>query len=320
MKKMKMAIAALAAVFAAATLYAQTPEEVTAKYNEAAALINQKQFAAAIPVLDQVVEMGLEAGDASIETVQNAQKLLPKCYFYVGGSNLMKKNYPTALEDFGKAAELGELYGDMATARKANSYIGQIYTAMGGEAFNAKDYAKAAEIFAKGYQADPRNTALALNLAMSYCEMGDLDKGTEVYSRIIALGDNPKYAEDAATAKARLSEYLLLNASRLASEGKTDEAYAMIDRLLAVEPDNALAQMLRIQVATNAKAYDKVIEWGGAAAEAQATPELKSDAYFLLGAAYQNTENKAMAIENYRKVVAGDKVAVAKEQIALLSK
>ena len=34
-----------------------------------------------------------------------------------------------------------------------------------------KLYATASEIFAKGYAADPDNTGMALNLAMSYCEM-----------------------------------------------------------------------------------------------------------------------------------------------------
>ena len=65
MKKIKFLLAA-AAIFAATGLSAQTVSEVNTKFNEAAALIQAKDFGAAIPVLEQTIEMGLNAGaDAS---------------------------------------------------------------------------------------------------------------------------------------------------------------------------------------------------------------------------------------------------------------
>ena len=47
---------AAAAIFAATGLSAQTVSEVNTKFNEAAALIQAKDFGAAIPVLEQTIE------------------------------------------------------------------------------------------------------------------------------------------------------------------------------------------------------------------------------------------------------------------------
>ena len=112
----------------------------------------------------------------------------------------------------------------------------------------------------------------------------------------------------------------MLNVPKLAEEKKYDEIMKLADHIVAIDPTNAQGNLLRLQTATNMKDWDKVIALGDAAAELQPTPELKSDAYFLLGAAYQNKENKAKAIETYKKVTAGGNVVTAKAQITLLSK
>ena len=77
---------------------------------------------------------------------------------------------------------------------------------------------------------------------------------------------------------------------------------------------------MRLQTATNLKNYDAVIGFGEEAASTQPTELDKSNAYFLLGAAYQNKNDKAKAIEMYQKVTEGPNAATAKAQIAELSK
>ena len=321
MKRMKCLLAALAAMMVTLGVSAQTVDEVNAKFNEAAALVNGKKYADAIPVLNQVVEMGLKVPEA-METVTNAQKLIPVCYYMKGGMQMQSGKFDEALADFQTAAEKGELYGDPATAQKAKNWISKLYTKMAADAFNNKDYAKAAEIFAKGYAANPKDTDLALNLAKSYCEMGDTTNGYKTYREIIALeAVNPgKYKEAVDAAKADLATYMLIEASKAAEAKDYDKVYAVIGALLAVDPTSATGTMMLIQTATNQQDWAKVIANGEAAANAQTTPEMKSDAYFLLGAAYQNTENKAKAIEYYKLVTAGNNVETAKTQITNLSK
>ena len=184
---MKKLFVSVVALLAAVSLSAQ---DLTAIYNEAAAAYGAKDFAGAAAKFEQVIDQGMDNEDAA-SLVATAKKTLPNCYFMLGGGALKGKNYDEALKNFTKSAELAELYGDMNQMAKANGWVAKMYQIQGGDAFNNKDYATAAGIFEKGYKADPDNTDMALNLAMSYCEMfmntGDMaqyERGMEIYEAL----------------------------------------------------------------------------------------------------------------------------------------
>lgn len=321
MNKTKFKIALLSALLVSGMAVAQTPADVTAKYTEAAQLYNQKKFAEAIPVLEEAIKLGLDAGPDALETLQNAQKLLPQLYFNNGLKNASMKNFTEAAANLAKAGELGELYGNTSIKNNAATMLGKVYMADGGTAFNNKDYAKAIEVFSKGFAQLPNNTEIGLLLAKSYAESGDMAKASETYKSIIALENtHSKYAEAAAEAKDELATYLLIGATTAAQANNLDEVVTATDAILEFDPTNAAANLLRLQTANNAKNYDAVIGFGEAAAEAQKTDDDKSTAYFFLGAAYQNKDDKAKAIEMYQKVTSGDYATEAKNQIAALSK
>lgn len=315
---MRIFAALVVALFASATLSAQDINAVKAKYNEAAAQIQAKAFDSAIKLLNEAVDMGLETEGAE-ETVDAAQKLLPACYFQSGLGLAKSKQLDSALEMFTKAAELGELYGDAKSARNANTMIARVYTMKGADAFNSKDYATAASIFANGYAANPNDTKLALNLAMSYCEMGDLVKGGEVYKQIMSL-THSKYDADKATAKENYTNYLLAAASTNATESKFDEALVFTNEIIAMDSLSATGNKLLVQLYNSKKDYAKVAELVNVAAPLQATPEEQSDLYFMQGAALANSDKWAEAVEAYKKVTAGANVAAATAQITELQK
>lgn len=194
---------------------------------------------------------------------------------------------------------------------KSNGWVAKIYQIQGGDAFNNKDYATASEIFAKGYAADPDNTGMALNLAMSYCEMamssGDMsqyEKGMEIYEAVAAK-THPKYAEDAAKAKEDMALYTNNMVAKMQAANDFDGIIKMADDLLAKNPQSALAQNVRLQAYANKKDYAKVIELGQAAADAQTDPADKSLMYYLLGAAYNAKEMKPQAIAAFKQVTDG---------------
>lgn len=319
MKKIKILAAALAAMTISLGASAQDYDSVYASYEKAAELLGAKDYAGAIPALEQTVGDGLTVGDDALELVSAAQKLLPTAYFRLAGGLAQANNLDDALANFEKAAELGELYGDVNTARNAKGWVGRVYTAKGASAFNDKDYATAAEIFQKGYDADPTNTDLALNLAKSYAEMGNIEKAFEIYDGVIGL-THSKYADAVAQARADKGYYQTKDIADAISAKDFATANQLIDAMLETDPENPTVNMLRIQAATNQQNWNKVIANGAKTAELQETEEMKSEAYFLLGAAYQNTDNKAKAIESYRKVTAGGNVDNAKAQIAALNK
>lgn len=319
---MKKLLVLAIVLLAAGSLSAQ---DVTAIYNEAGAAYNAKDFAGAAAKFEQVIEQGMDNEDAASQ-VATAKKTLPTCYFMMGGGAIRTKKYDEALKNFTKSAELAELYGDMSQMAKANGWVAKIYQIQGGEAFNNKDYATAASVFEKGYKADPDNTDMALNLAMSYCEMfmntGDMaqyEKGMDVYEAIAAK-THPKYAEAAAKAKEMMALYTTNMVAKLQEANNFDGIIAAADAMLAKNPTSALAEKVRLQAYANKKDFSKVIELADGAANAQTDPEDKSLMYLTLGAAYNAKEMKPQAIAAFQKVTAGPAVESAKAALAELTK
>ena len=299
MKKLFLSVAAL---FAVCIVSAQ--EGVVASYNKGAEMLQSKNYPEAAKLFQKVIDEGMASEDATeLNCVETAKKYLPTCYQGMGT----------------RAAEVAELYGNVAALKKANTILAKVYQAQGGTAFNNKDYAAAAEIFAKGYAADPKNTQMALWLGTCYCELKDYDKGMEILEKVAGM-QGPKFEADAAEANRLLTLYTNNRVAELQTANDQDGIIAMADKMLEQNPANALAQKIRLQAYLTKKDYAKVIELGEAAAAAQPDETEKSDVYFILGAAYNAKEMKPQAIEALKKVTAGDNVAAAQKSVAELSK
>ncbi len=214
-----------------------------------------------------------------------------------------------------------KLFQDVKVLGNSRKLISQTYTVMGADAFNNQQWDKAIEIFSKGYEANPTDTDLALFLAESYAASGDYENGMKIYKDIVELESrHSRYKEPADAAREKMAYYQMLRAAEADEAGNADEVYEILGEVLAIDPTNPAASLMRIQVATNNQDWAHVIEWGEAAAAAQTDPADMSDIYFMLGAAYQNSENKDAAVATYRKVTEGSHVADAKAQIEILTK
>ena len=312
---MKKIFVSAVALMAALSLSAQ---DVTTIFNEAGAAFNAKDFAGAAAKFEQVIDLGIDNEEVASQ-VATAKATLPKCYYYLGGAAIKSQNYDEALKNFSKSAELAELYGDMTQMSKSNGWVAKIYQIQGGDAFNNKDYVTAASVFEKGYKADPDNTGMALNLAMSYCEMGEYEKGMDIYEAIAAK-THPKYAEDVATAKEMMALYTNNKVAGMQQAGDFDGIITMADAQLEKNPASALFQKVRLQAYSGKKDYAKVIELGQAAADAQTDEEDRSLMYYVLGAAYNAREMRDQAIAAFQKVTAGEAAENARAALAELQK
>ena len=183
MKKLFLSVAAL---FAVCIVSAQ--EGVVASYNKGAEMLQSKNYPEAAKLFQKVIDEGMASEDATeLNCVETAKKYLPTCYQGMGTRAAAQGNYDEAIANLSKAAEVAELYGNVAALKKANTILAKVYQAQGGTAFNNKDYAAAAEIFAKGYAADPKNTQMALWLGTCYCELKDYDKGMEILEKVAGI-------------------------------------------------------------------------------------------------------------------------------------
>ena len=190
-----------------------------------------------------------------------------------------------------------------------------VYSAQAAAPFNGGDFAKAAELFAKAYEADKTNNSAALNLAESYFKMDKYAEGVKVCSEVAALPAGQKNDAAIAQAKAKITQYTNNKIAALQQANDFDGIISMAETI----DNQALAQKLMVQAYFLKKDYDKVIEIGDAAAELQADEADKSAVYFNLASSYNAKENKAKAIETFKKVTAEPYATPAKEAAAALA-
>ncbi len=302
--------------------FAQT--DVLTVAQEANDALGAKDYAKAATLLEKVIADGSASEDeAVLEQVNSAKKNLPIALFYVGRTEAAAAQkiteaaardakYAEAIAMLEKAVKAGTDYKVPAAVNNAKRMVSQVYLVQGGAYFNANEYEKAAEVFAKGYAADNKNTDMALNLAECYFKMDKYAEGVKVCSEVAALPADQKYAAAIASAKAKMTQYTNNKIATLQQANDFDGIIAMSESIA----DQALAQKVLVQAYFLKKDYDKVIEIGEAAAELQTTDEDKSAVYFNLGSAYNAKENKAKAIETLKKVTAEPYATPAKEAIA----
>lgn len=318
MKRIKILTSALAAMFCVFAVSAQEHFEVQKKYNEAAEIINKdKNYAKAVVMFEEVVKQGTPMGVDVATEVGNAKKTIPQLYYQMGLDAAKAKKYPEAKANFKKAEARAKEYRDITWQKKAQDRLVNVYIVEGGALFNAKQYDKASEVYLKGLEDAPNNQTLMINLATSYVEGGKKNEGFAMYKQVIEQG---KGNANATKAQAMMENYETKEASDALAAKNYAKGLSLIESILKDNPKNAAAHLMLIQTLNNQKKYDDVIRRGPAAAAAQGKPENKSEVFFLMGIAYDNKNDSAKAIENFRKVTAGNNVKTAKEQIDELSK
>ncbi len=316
---MKKVFLAVIALFAFGAASAQTIDDVTTKFNEAATAMNGKDFVAAAAAFNDVITTG-ETVEGVEQMVGQAKTYLPICYFQQGLINAQAQKFDEAIENMNKAVEVGEMYkSNPKIVQNAKMMVARIYTIQGGTAFNNGDYATAATVFAKGYAANPNDTKLALNLAKCYYEQGKMDEGVKIYKGIMAI-NHSSVEDDQQQAVTDLNFYFQKALVELQEAGNTDGIIAMAEEWVSADTTNALAAKTLIQQYGAAKKYDEVIAKAESAAALQTDEIAKSDIYLALGAAYNAKEQREQAIAALQKVTEGPSAEIAKQTIAALNK
>ncbi len=303
------------AMLGATTLFAQT--DILTLVQQGAASAKAGNLEEAIAQFDEVINCYYELEEPSAnedKALAMAQKYIVTCYHMLGGRAYNAKDYASAVEYFTQAADNAELFDNITDMTKNRQFIGKCYEAQGADAFNNGDYAAAIEVFAKGYEADNRNTAMALNLAESYFKSGMYHEGMGVCSEIAALNVE-KYGEAVAEAQAKMNMYTNNEVAKL--QGAND--YDGIIEMAAMLPDAAMGQKVLMQAYYGKKEFGKMIEISADALAAQTTDEGRSDIYYLLGVAYNELSQFDKCLQAMKQVTAGNNVANAKAVIDALA-
>ena len=312
MKKLIMTVVAL---MGATSLFAQT--DIVAVFQQGLGNAKVGNYTEAIAQFQEVVDASwdIEEPDANQQkAIVGSKKFIVTCYNKLGVAAFNAKNYDEAINNFNEAANLAEMYEDIAAMNKNRSYVGQMYQAKGADAFNSEDYATAIEVFSKGYAADPRNTDMALNLAESYFKSDMYQEGMKICAKIAQLNAE-KFAEAIAAAQAKMDMYTNNEVAKLQMANDYDGIIAMAEQL----DDAAMAAKITLQAYYGKKDFNKMIELAPVALEAQVTDEGRSDINYLLGVAYNEKEMFDQAVAAMSNVTAGNNVANAQAVIAALT-
>ena len=312
MKKLFLTVVAL---MGATSLFAQM--DVVATFQQATANAKAANYTEAIAQFQSIIDASwdIEEPDANQQKAfAGSKKFIVTCYNKMGIAAYNAKNFEEAIANFSEAANLAELYEDVAAMNKNRAYVGQMYQAQGAEAFNSEDYATAIAVFSKGYAADPRNTEMALNLAESYFKSDMYQEGMKICTKIAGMNAE-KFAEAIAAAQEKMHMYTNNEVAKLQIANNYDGIIAMASEL----EDTAMAAKITLQAYYGKKDFNKMIELSESALAAQTTDEGRSDIYYLLGVAYNEKEQFDQAIAAMKNVTAGTNVANAQAVITALT-
>lgn len=312
---MKKLILTVVALMGATSLFAQS--ELVVNFQQGLANAKAGNYTEAIAQFQAVIDASfdVETEDPNdLKAIAGSKKFIVTCYNKMGIAAVNAKDYENAIANFTEAANYAELYEDIANMNKNRTYIGQVYEVQGGDAFNSGDYATAITVFSKGYEADPKNTGMALNLAESYFRSDMYSEGMSICSAIMALNPD-KYAEAQSEAQSKIDMYTNNQVAKLQMANDYDGIIAMAEQL----DDAAIAQKITMQAYYGKKDYNKMIELSEAALAAQTTDEGRSDIYYLLGVAYNEKGQFEQAIAAMKSVTAGNNVENAAAVIKALT-
>ena len=303
------------ALMGATSLFAQS--DIVALFSQGLGNAKAGNFTEAIAQFQEVIDASwdIEEPDANQQkAITGSKKFIVTCYNKLGVAAFNAKNYDEAIENFTMAADAAEMFDNVVDMNKNRTYVGQMYQAKGADAFNSEDYATAIAVFSKGYEADPRNTDMALNLAESYFKSDMYQEGMKICTKISQLNAE-KFGEAIAAAQAKMDMYTNNQVAKLQMANDYDGIIAMAEQL----DDAAMAAKITMQAYYGKKDFNKMIELATAALEAQVTDEGRSDINYLLGVAYNEKEMFEQAIAAMQNVTAGNNVANAQAVIEALT-
>lgn len=293
MKRFLMILAAVA--ISAGFASAQTLEEATELYNSGATMLNSGDNESALGYFEQALTMGETIGADAAELVSNCQNIIPKIHLAIAKDLAAAKDTDKAVAAAEKAAQLGELYGVIDTKEEAEDLIPQILLQNAGNLLNAKDYAAAAEAYAKVTAIDPGNAVAWLRMGMAYGACGQTDKAVEAYKKASELGQ--------AQAAGKQLSNLYLRAAVAAQKAKDYAAVLENAELSASYLNNANAQKLIGTAASALKQNEKAIAGFEGYLALSPNAKDKNQIYYQLATVYQAMGNNSQACTYYRQIV-----------------
>lgn len=311
MKKLFFAIAVL--TLSGALLSAQDLSQATELYNNGATALTTKDYTTALDNFQKALEMGKTLGADGEELVNNCKNVIPGISLQIAKDLIQDSKYDEAKTQVEEAVKLATDYENEDVLAEAKSLIPEMYAKKGTEALKIKDFAGATDAFRQSYEADTTNGKTAITLAQLLSNTGKTDEALSMLQHAVWNGEETEAKEQASNI------YLRMANSSLRAKKYADAVSAANKANSYAE--NATAYLIAGQASQNLKKNSDAIENYTKFLELNPTSSNAPAITFTVGALYQGANNKAKAIEYYKKVQNDPKFgAQAKQLITALSK
>ena len=198
-------------------------------------------------------------------------------------------------------------------AEEAKDLVPKMWMQKGADALKLKDFATAADGFAKSYAIDTTAGKTALYLGQALGQLGKTDEAVEAFKHAAWNGE-----EEAA--KGQISNLYVKEANTAFKAQKFADAVKAADKANSFA-ENATAYLIAGQASQKLSKNNDAIKNFEKYLELKPNASNANGIIFTVGALYQGQKNNAKALEFYKKVQNDAKYgAQAKQMIAALSK
>ena len=311
MKKIIIAIAAM--VMTAGFVSAQDMAQATELYNNGATAISMENWTEALDCFQKALEMGNTIGEEAQELVANCKKAIPGVSLQIAKDLIKAEKYDEAAAKLDAAAKIAQEYENAEVAEEAKELVPKMWLQKGADALKLKDFASAADGFAKSYAIDTTAGKTALYLGQALGQLGKTEEAVEAFQHAAWNGEQE-------TALGQISNLYVKEANTAFKAQKWADAVKAAGKANDFA-ENATAYLIAGQasqkLSNNADAiknFEKYLELKPTASNAGAIT-------YTVAALYQGAKNNAKALEFYKKIQNDAKFgAQAKQMIAALSK
>ena len=311
MKKIILAIAAM--VVSVGIASAQDMAQATELYNNGATAISMENWTEALDYFQKALEMGKTIGDEAQELVANCKKAIPGVSLQIAKDLIKAEKYDEAAGKLEAAAKIAEEFENAEVAEEAKDLVPKMWMQKGADALKLKDFATAADGFAKSYAIDTTAGKTALYLGQALGQLGKTDEAVEAFKHAAWNGE-----EEAA--KGQISNLYVKEANTAFKAQKFADAVKAADKANSFA-ENATAYLIAGQASQKLGKNNDAIKNFEKYLELKPNASNANGIIFTVGALYQGQKNNAKALEFYKKVQNDAKYgAQAKQMIAALSK
>jgi tetratricopeptide (TPR) repeat protein len=311
MKKIILTLAAV--ILSAGFISAQDMAQATESAKNANEALVAKDYAKALEGFKEALTLAQACGEEGEELVGTCKSVIPSIVLSIAKNEIKEAKYDEGIAQLEEAIKVAEEYENDDVIGEAATLIPQVKKQKANALYSAKDYEAAAVALKEILAADPEDGASALRLAVALTNTGDKEGSIEAFKQAAENGQ-------AATANKQLANIYLKDAQQLLKDKKFKDAIAACEESNTYnESANAykLAASAASQLKDNAKAigfYEKYLEIDPSAKDANGI-------ITTLAVLYQQSGNKAKAIEYYTKVQNDPQYgATAKQQLEALKK